>query len=340
VGETPTAPHKSVLNLVKPVEQGQTATPIPGVLVVATQTSGGSSSSWALTDKNGIFTINSGLTAGTYKVTAGGYDLQLLGETAGYVACTINGIVVTAGQESVNNDVSLNPSAWISGTITGSNGQPIFRAFVTANSTSGFSGYEYTNETGFYRINTGLNSSTYTVTAKYQGFSQSKTGVIATAPNETKNINFQMTGVPAGGEVIGRITSAVNGLGIGSATVQISGLTNVQTKTDPKGYYSYFLGSGSYLVSTLVPGFASNKTNAQVTSNQITRIYYPATATSGFQVSPLSGASSGKISGAVTGQSSPIPEFPVAVIPAVFSIAVFLTLLSVRRLKRNKNNRA
>jgi len=316
------------------VEQS-TVTPLPGILVVATQTSGGSSSSWALTDQNGEYSINTGLTTGTYKVTAAVYDLLLLGETAGYVTTTIPIVAVTAGQEMPNQDFVLSPSAWISGTITASNGQPIFRALVTANSTTGgFSGYEYTNETGFYRITTGLNSSTYTVTAKYQGFTQSKTGVAATAPNETKNVNIQMTAVPAGGEIIGRITDVVNGLGIGSATVQITGPTNVQTKTDPKGYYSYILNSGSYVVSTSVPGFGVNKTSAQVATSGLTRIYYPATAASGFIVTPLSGANSGKISGTVTGQSSPVPEFPAAMVPAIFSIAVFLTILSIRRLKR------
>jgi len=322
------------------VEQG-TVTPIAGILVVATQTSGGSRSSWALTDKDGSYSINNGLTSGTYRVTAEVYDLLLLGETPGYITTTTSGVVVMAGEETPYIDFALSPSAWISGTITASNGQPIFRALVTANSTTGgFSGYEYTNETGFYRITTGLNSSTYTVTAKYQGFTQSKTGVAATAPNETKNVNIQMTAVPAGGEIIGRITDVVNGLGIGSATVQITGPTNVQTKTDPKGYYSYILNSGSYVVSTSVPGFGVNKTSAQVAATGITRIYYPATAASGFIVTPLSGANSGKISGTVTGQSSPVPEFPVAVVPAIFSLAIFLILLGTRRLKRNKNSRA
>jgi len=308
--------------------------------VVATQTSGGKSSSWALTDKNGQYSINSGLTAGTYTVTAGGYDYLLLGETAGYISSAVNGVVVTAGQETPNNDFTLNPSGWISGTITASNGAPVFRALVVANSTTGFSGFEYTNETGFYRITTGLNSSTYTVTAKYQGYTQSTTGVVVSAPSAINNVNIKMTSVPAGGEVIGRVTNAASGQAIGSATVQISGPTNVQVKTDPKGYYSYILGSGSYVVSTSVPGFGVNKTSAQVAASGITRIYYPATAASGFLVTPLSGANSGKISGAVTGSSSPIPEFPVAVVPAIFSTAIFLILLSTRKLKKSKNTNA
>jgi hypothetical protein len=277
------------------------------------------------------------LQSGTYKVTAGVYDLTLLGETPGYITTTVSGVSVTAGQETPNQDYNLQPSAWISGNITASSGKPIFRALVTANSTTGgFSGYEYTDDTGFYRITTGLNASTYTVTAKYQGASQSKTGVAATAGAETTNTNIQLA-VPAGGEVIGRVTDASSKLGIGQAVVQITGSTSAQVKTDPKGYYSYFVGAGSYVISTVVPGFVTNKTTTQVTNNQVARVYYPVAASSGFAVSPLSGANSGKISGNVTGQTSPIPEFPVAIVPATFSIAILLILLANRRLKRNNN---
>lgn len=262
---------------------------------------------------------------------------MLLGELAGYVAQTLPGITVQAGQETPNQDFNLQPSAWISGTITGPSGSPIFRALVTANSTNGqFSGFEYTNETGFYRITTGLNSSTYTVTAKYQGISASKTSVVANAPNETKNVNVQITGaLPTGAEVIGRVTNTA-GTGIGSAVVQVG---SVQTKTDPKGYYSYLLASGSsgsLVVSTSVPGFATNKTTVTIT-NPITRVYYPVTASSGFIVNPLSGASSGKITGNVSGQSNPVPEFPVLTVPAIFSIAILFILLATRRLKSNKS---
>jgi len=327
----PAAPYKSVLGLVKPIEQ---SIGLVGILVVATQTKGGSSSSWALTDKNGMYSINSGLKPGTYNVTAGVYDCLVLGETAGYVGSTTTGVNVTAGQETVNTDFNLLPSGWISGNVTSPNGTPIFRALVTANATyGGSSGYEYTDATGFYRITTGLESGTYSVTASYQGHSQSKQNVVAVAGNETTNTNFQLS-VPAGGEVIGRVTNAVTGKPIGHIGVQISGPTNVEVLTDLKGYYSSFVSAGSYVVTTSVPGFVNNKTNVQVTTNKITRVYYPASASLGFLVNQLSGTSSGKIAGTVTGSSTPAPEFPVTVLPAIFSIAIFLILLSTHKHKR------
>lgn len=266
MGETPAPTLKSVLNIVKPVEQ---ATPLEGILVVAKQTSGGSNTSWTLTDKNGYYELNNGLSTGIYQVTAGGYALLSKNETAGFVPTTKSGVTVKEADETVNTDFDLPGSAWISGKVTTSTGMPVFRALVTANSTTGgYSGFEYTDVEGKYGITTGLQANNYTVTVKYKDYSSTKSAMSVPAGADIKDINFQA--VPAsGGEIVGRVTDASTKLPIGGAVVRVTGSASAEMKTDLKGYYSFILGSGSYVVSTALPGFVANTTTVQVTANQV-----------------------------------------------------------------------
>ena len=308
--------------------------------MVATRTDGpGNASSWALTDENGYYEIRTGLPTGTYDVTAGVYALLLKGEATGYTPKTTSGVKVTQVQETVNVEFNLDASGWISGKVTTSTGMPLFRVLVTANSTDGkSSGFEYTDNEGVYRITTGLPEGVYKVNAKYKDYSSS---ILCTVEEkaETPNVNFQLS-VPSTGQVIGRVTDLAKGFPISGALVRIAaGSVAYDTTTDPKGYYSYLLGEGSYTVSTLVPGYVSNVTTVSVALNQIARVYYPTSSSVGFLVHKFSGTSSGIVSGTVTGEANPIPEFPIAVIPVTFSGAILLIILTSRRIRRVKTDR-
>jgi hypothetical protein len=313
---------------------------LQGVLVIATRTNGpGNESSWALTDNNGLYEITQGLPTGTYDVTAGVYALLLKGESAGIVTKKISGVAVTEVKETVNVDFDLLGSKWISGTVTTSTGLPVFRALVTANSTDGkYSGYEYTDVDGLYRITTGIPAGSYTVSMKYNGYSGSRSVTVRDDDTEVSSINFQLN-AQSYGNVIGRVTDVTVGKPIGGALVRIAGTTTVETRTDPKGYYSYFLNAGSYVVTTVVPGFVGNVTNVQVTANQVARVYYPTASSLGFLVNKVSGASSGRVSGTVTGVANPIPEFPIAVVPTLFSAAILIMLLALRKIRRSNINK-
>lgn len=304
--------------------------------MVAKRTDGqGNASSWALSDNNGYWEISKGLPTGTYDVTAGVYAELLKGEITGYIPLKASGVKVTQVKETVNIDFLLSASGWISGKVTDSAGMPLFRAVVTANSTNGqFSGFESTDNEGFYRIAAGLNTSTYTVTAKYQTYSGSKPNISVTGGTETTAVNIQLS-APASAQVIGRVTDLASGLGFRGATVRITGPASYETLTDAKGYYSQTLGAGSYTVTALVPGYAKNTTTVQATLSQFARVYYPTATSPGFYVTKVSGSSSGKISGTVTGEANPIPEFPIAAIPVIFSIAILMImLLASRKFRR------
>jgi len=326
---------------VKPVKTQ--ATPVVGVLVTAIQTSGtgGNASSWALTDSNGMYEINTGLSTGTYTVKASNYDYILKGETAGYVTETETGIQVTAGQESVNNDFTIPAGGFISGTVTTSSGMPLFRAKITATSTdSKYSGTEYTDATGAYTITTGLETDLYTVTAVYQGVSVSKSNVAVTDNGVVTNEIDLKLNLSAGGEIIGRVSDATTQSPMAGASVKISGPTTYTVTTDEKGYYSYLVGAGSYKVSTAVPGYVSNVTNVGVELNQLSNVYYPVAGAPGFLIRRFSGTNTAIISGTTTATTIPTPEFPVAAVPVLFSLAILTLLLVTHKIKRTRSCRA
>jgi len=101
---------------------------------------------------------------------------------------------------------------------------------------------------------------------------------------------------------------------------------------DPKGYYSTLVGEGSYTVSTLVPGYVTNSTSVQVTPNEVKRVYYLEAMSPGFLIEKVSGSSSARISGEITGEANPIPEFPINVVPVVITLTILMALLASRKI--------
>jgi len=307
--------------------------------MVATRTDGQSNSSaWTLTDKNGYYEITQGLTTGTYTVKASDYAYLQKGEAPGYATDQKTGVKVSSGLETVNIEFNLLASAWISGKVTTTTGMPIFRAKVTATSpTSGGSGIEYTDIAGKYMIATGLTTGMYTLTATYQGNTVTKQNVQAIETTETPDQNFLMN-VPSVGQIVGRVSDAVTKRPIFGASVRISGATTATVTTDEKGYYSYLAGAGSYTVTSMAPGYKTNSSTVAVTVGEIKDVYYPTASSLGFQVEKLSGSGSATISGTITGDSNPIPEFPVAAVPVIFSLTILTLLLVSRKIRRGKIN--
>ena len=107
--------------------------PIKGIVVYATKTSGtgGNVSSYAFTATDGSYVISSGLSTGTYNVTAG-FGYGLAGETVGYLSKTVSGVTIAGVQEVSNVNFQLDLSGSISGKVTTSAGIPLANVGVSA----------------------------------------------------------------------------------------------------------------------------------------------------------------------------------------------------------------
>ena len=271
--------------------------PLKGILVYATQTegTGGNASSYALTGEDGSYFIYSGLSTGTYNVTAGFYS-------TGYISQTQSNINVVEVQETSNLNFQLEVSGTISGTVTTTEGIPLANVIVMATSSDGnYYGFAYTDVNGNYRIDTNLGTSTYTVYA-YKGMIPAFiSDVSVTAGQETANIDFQISITPSG-SISGRVTDTGENP-IQGATVSASGPAGYgSAETDSNGYYiiSEGLDTGSYTVSATASGYnPSSPNNVSVTVNQETNDV-------NFQLQKISGTTSGSISGQVNGESNPI----------------------------------
>jgi hypothetical protein len=294
-----------------------------------------------LADSTGYYEIATGLSTGTYTVTAADYALLQKNEKPGYLTQTISDVSVTSGKESVNNDFNLVASAWISGTVTSYSGMPIFRAKVTATKVGDTnpSTFEYTDIEGKYMMTTGIATGMYTLTATYLDYSDSKSSVQAIEGTETPEVNFQYD-TSSLGQIVGRVVDAATYVPLVGVPVEISGQSTYNAITDEKGYYSYLGSAGSYNVESNVPGYYNNATTVNVSADQIARVYYPTAASLGFLVQKFSGSSTAEISGILTSDAYPIPEFPVAAIPVIFSLTIFTLLIVTKRISRIKNNGA
>jgi hypothetical protein len=315
---------------------GSSGNPVEGVIVYATQTSGtgGNVSSYELTATDGSYMINAGLSTGTYNVTAG-FAFGISGETLGYIPQTISGINIAGVQEISNVNFQLDTSGSISGKVTTSSGIPLANVLVAATSeTSEYYGIAYTDSSGFYKITNGLGTGVYMVVALKGLIPSFMEDVAVTVGQETSNINFQITISPSG-SMSGRVTDT-SGNAIEDASVYASGTAGSGTaETDANGYYiiSEGLGTGSYTAYASASGFTSSSPmTVSVTIDQ-------ETTDVNFQLQRVSGTSSGKISGQVTGEPNPIPEFSISALPLAFSFATLVAIIASVKKWSNKRRK-
>lgn len=283
------------------VTDSTSGTPLPDIGIAAESANflfGGS----AITNSTGQYTIDTNIATGTYNVSAR--------FPMGYLSKTIANQAVTAGLE-YTVDIPLDRSGIISGLVTEEiSGTPIADANVFAQSDIGdYTGTAQTNASGHYRIDSGLGTGTYTVSA-YTSMGMGGYGqvlnVSVTAGSETTNVDIQVTIIPPlpSGAIAGRVTNTT-GSPIEFATVTAKGAIFGfgQATTDSNGNYNITSGldSGTYTVNASAIGYVmQSQTNIEVTVNQTT-------ANVDFVLSPII---SGSISGTVQSSENPIPEFP------------------------------
>jgi hypothetical protein len=248
---------------------------------------------FALTDSNGNYKIITNLETGIYNVT--------ITSTTGYNTKTVSAVSVTAGVETKNVNFSLDRSAIISGKVLTPTGQPVSGVMVTAISTGtpNYNGLATTGTDGSYKIQSGLGSGTYTVTV-FSGISyDQKENVAATVGQETANVNLTLNVVVSPtGIITGTVTDVDNKPIVGATVSAGSG----HDTTDSAGLYQIASGipTGTYTVDVSAPGYQSQqKTGVSVTVGS---------TTSGinFKLVKIPVTSSGKISGKVVGEDSPL----------------------------------
>jgi hypothetical protein len=268
--------------------------PLEGITVIAMSGRGIDSMGFAQTDAGGNYRIDSGLETGTYNVTTS--------FPVGYLSKEVAGVSVTAGVETKNVDLALVKSGVITGTITsGEDGQPLKGINVIAVGEG--MGSAQTDVNGNYRIESGLDTGTYTVTAMSGMSVDSVSDVNVTAGEETADVNLTLTVTSTPSGVIrGRVID-VNNEGIPGVDVSASGDAGSGSEvTDGDGYYeiSDGLGTGTYTVSVTRSGYVGGElTDVSVTVGSVT-------SDVNFQLESLPAEQSGKISGTVMGESNPL----------------------------------
>ncbi len=278
-----------------------------------------------LTDFLGNYTIATNLATGTYNVT--------VIFAKGHVSKTLGSISVTEGTITMGQDMALESSGIISGTVTDNSSNPLANVTVAAVSTSMAMGIAKTDASGYYSITDGLATGTYIVTATYSGgFAMPQTGVSVVEGQETSNINFTLTLSPTtSGTITGKVTDTGNAP-IANSLVAAKGQTTFsseETHTDTSGNYiiSTGLPTDTYNVTVSAPGYTPSSQNVLVTVNTVSR--------ANFSLTKIPPEQSGTISGTVTGDANPIPEFeyPIAIMMIITLIAVTVAETSNRKCK-------
>jgi hypothetical protein len=296
-------------------------------VAVTAVSSDGKYGSEAFTDILGDYTIATNLATGTYNVTV------LF--PAGHISKTLGPISVTAGTITTGQDMALEHSGIISGTVTDTSNNPIPNVTVTAvsTSTSVAMGTAETDAFGFYSISDGLANGNYTVTATYPGrYAFPQTNVPVIEGQETSNINFTMVILTPSGTITGKVTDTGNAP-IANALITSEGqstLTSEETYTDTSGNYiiSTGLPTDIYNVTASAPGYTSSSQTVSVTVNNVSQ--------ADFTLTEIPAAQSGTISGTVTGDvNPPVPEFQSPLIMLLFLAlaAVAIAKSSSRKTK-------
>jgi hypothetical protein len=254
---------------------------------------------FALTDSDGNYKIITNLASGTYNVSA-----VFL---TGYFSKTISGVSVTAGVETKGINLALDGSGVISGKVTSSSGgQPLKGVMVTSISSDGkgFTGFAQTESDGTYKINSGLGTGKYMVTASSGMSFDSVQNVNVVAGQETSNVNLVLNITPPqpSGTIRGKVTDTSN-KPIEGATVSAG---SGHDSTDANGDYEISSGlpTGTYTVEVTMNGYIpQNKTGVTVTAGSVT-------SNINFQMPKIPLEQSGKISGTVTGEENPLGGKP------------------------------
>jgi hypothetical protein len=271
--------------------------PLDGAYVSAEPSvQSGNGSGFAITDSSGHYSMTTGLTTGTYNVTAFAY---------GYLTGERDFVSVTAGQTTTGINFDLQASGGISGTVTDAvsgnpiNGTGIFADLSNGTETFGFFGT--TGSDGKYLIATNLPTGTYNVSIELapDGYIRQMTTANVIAGVETKNVNLQLA---RSGIISGKVT-APNGTSLFGIDVIASGTTYFgSAKTDLSGNYRIAtgLGTGTYTVFASGAGnFSTYMTPVAVTAGQ---------ETSGInmELTPVTTppTPSGTITGRITDQSN------------------------------------
>jgi hypothetical protein len=297
-------------------------TPLPGISVIAVSDDGNYFGYASPTDASGQYLLATNLEAGTYNVTV------LFPQ--GYVSNTVSGVSVTRSVETKNVDLTLSPSSTITGTVTGSNGVPIANASVTAVSsdTLPYVGFAVTDAAGSYVIDSGLGTGTYLVMASkngafgsYGGFPPTDLAVVAGETVSNIDITITLSPSPTG-SISGTVVDT-EGWPIAEATVSASGAGSGSASSDANGDYTiYGLDPGTYAVDAWANGFQSQDIP------DVPVVAYEDTPETNFQLAPLPPEQSGILTGTVTGQANPIPEFTLwTTLLLLVSSATAITLL-------------
>ncbi len=210
----------------------------------------GNGSGLAFTDSLGHYSMTTGLTAGTYNVTAFGI---------GYLPSRVDLVNVMTGQTTGGVDLDLLASGGISGTVTDAvSAAPINNTALYAllsNGTGTFGWFGTTGPDGKYLIATNLVTGTYNVTIPLapDGYISGMTTANVVVGVETKNADLQLA---RSGIISGRV-AAPNGTGLFGISVSAysSDFTHFGfAETDISGNYRIATGLGTDNYTVLASG--------------------------------------------------------------------------------------
>jgi hypothetical protein len=164
-------------------------------------------SGFAITGSSGQYSMTTGLTAGTYNVSAFAY---------GYITTEVDLVNVTQGQTTSGVNIDPQASGGISGKVTDAiSGNPINGTDIFANLSNGtgtFGFFGTTGSDGKYLIATNLPTGMYNVTLLLapDGYITQMTTANVVAGIETKNVDLALA---RSGILSGKVT-APNGTGL------------------------------------------------------------------------------------------------------------------------------
>jgi len=264
-------------------------------------------SGFAFTGSSGDYSMTTGLTAGTYNVSAFAY---------GYITGEVDLVTVTQGVTTPSINFDLQTSGGISGTVTdASTGNPIngtdIYAFLS-NGTGTYGFYATTGADGTYLMATDLPTGMYNVTVLLapKGYITGMTTASVTAGLKTSNVNIAL----AESGIISGNVAAPNGTGLfgidvyafsggdaeyyGSTTTDISGNYQIATGLGTGSYTVFASGDGN---ETEYGGLMS-PTTVSVTAGQTT-------SNINIELTPVTTppVPSGTITGRITDQSNGNP---------------------------------
>ena len=272
---------------------------------------------FGVTDSTGNYRILTNLQTGVYNIT--------VASAVGYNTNTVGSVSVTAGAETTGVNIALSKSAIISGFAKTPAGNPIPGVTVTALSSDsgGYVGYAVTGVDGSYKIQSGLGSGTYMVTALSGTSFDQVQNVVASVGQEKTNVNLTLS-------VTVQPTGAISGLIIDENNQPIVGATveagSGHGSSNSNGVYliSSGLPTGSYTVSVSAAGYQNqDKTGVAVTAGSTT-------SSIDFKLVQAAATLSGRISGIVTGEDNPLTSkqsSTITCVPGKTSVNVGDTLV-------------